>query len=153
MDYFTLKWIHILSSTILFGTGLGSAFWMFMANRSRDLMAMRFATRIVVLADWIFTTPSIIIQPVTGLWMAHVAGLGLDTKWIFWGMLLYGFAGACWLPVVWIQIRMKAMVEAAINDNVPLPPQYWVFDRWWIILGSLAFPAVVAIFWLMVCKP
>lgn len=153
MSYLLLKWIHILSATVLFGTGVGSAFYMFAANRSRDVAAIRFATKYVVIADWMFTTPAVVIQLATGLAMAHIAGYPLTDTWLLWSLALYGFAGACWLPVVWMQIRMRDMAGAALASGTPLPERYWRFDRWWIALGSLAFPAVVVVFWLMVVKP
>ena len=82
MDYLLLKWIHILSSTILFGTGIGSAFYMFMANRRKDIAGIYFATRHVVIADWIFTTPAVIIQFLTGVALAHTIGLPLFEGWV-----------------------------------------------------------------------
>src|SRR5438477_437362 len=100
MAYLLLKWIHIISSTILFGTGIGSAFYMFMANRSKDVASIYFTTRNVVIADFIFTTPAIIIQLLTGIGLMHVAGYTFADKWVLWGLWLYLFAGACWLPVV-----------------------------------------------------
>lgn len=153
MLYLTLKWLHVLSATVLFGTGIGSAFWMFTANRSKDLRAIVFACRTVVLADWLFTTPAVIFQPVSGVWLAKLAGYPLSATWLVAAICLYIFAGACWLPVVWIQIRMKRLAEQALVSNADLPPQYWRYDRWWIALGCLAFPAVAAIFWLMVFTP
>ena len=153
MDYLLLKWIHILSSTILFGTGIGSAFYLFMANRRRDIAGVYFATRHVVIADWLFTTPSVIIQLISGIGLAHILGLPLTEGWVFWGLALYCFAGACWLPVVWMQIKMRDMAKHALDTGTELPARYWVFDRWWIMLGSLAFPAIVIVFYLMVVKP
>ncbi|HVZ29062.1 MAG TPA: DUF2269 domain-containing protein [Asticcacaulis sp.] len=153
MLYLTLKVLHVLSATVLFGTGIGSAFWMFTANRTRDLRAIVFACRTVVLADWLFTTPAVIFQPLSGFWLVKLAGYHLSAPWLVAAMLLYLFAGACWLPVVWIQIRMKRLAEFALASNQDLPPQYWAYDRWWIALGCLAFPAVVAIIWLMVFTP
>ena len=153
MAYLIVKWLHILSSTVLFGTGIGSAFWMFVANRSRNLNAIVFACRTVVLADWLFTTPAVIFQPLSGLYLVHAAAYPLTAPWLIAAMCLYVFAGLCWLPVVWIQIRMKRLAETALAENTDLPDAYWRFDRWWIILGSLAFPAVVVIFWLMVFTP
>lgn len=153
MTYLLLKWIHILSSTILFGTGIGSAFYMFMANRRKDITAIYFATRHVVIADWIFTTPSVIIQLVTGIGLVHVLGYELLEGWVLWALILYFFAGACWVPVVWIQIRMRDMAKVALDTGTELPDRYWAMDRWWVILGSLAFPAVIIIFGLMVYKP
>ena len=153
MDYLLLKWVHIVSSTVLFGTGIGSAFYMFMANRRKDIAGMYFATRHVVIADWLFTAPSIVIQLVTGVWLAHVAGYGLFEGWIQWALALYLFAGACWLPVVWIQIKMRDMAKEALKENGGLPDLYWRMDKWWIALGSLAFPVIMFVFYLMVFKP
>jgi len=153
MTYIILKWVHIVSSTILFGTGIGSAFYMFMANRSKDIASIYFATRNVVIADWLFTTPAVIIQLVTGIALVHIVGYSFSEKWVMWGMILYFFAGACWLPVVWMQIKMRNMAKNVLENGGNLPSRYWKMDRWWIILGSLAFPAIVAVFWLMVAKP
>lgn len=153
MSYLFLKLIHILSATVLFGTGIGSAFYMFMANRRKDIAGIYFATRHVVIADWLFTTPSVIVQLVTGVALAHTLGLPLTEGWVFWSLILYFFAGACWVPVVWMQIKMRDMAKVALETNTALPDRYWRFDRWWIALGSLAFPAVVAVIGLMVMKP
>ncbi len=153
MEYLIVKWIHVVSSTILFGTGIGSAFYLFAANRTKNIANIYFATRFVVVADWLFTTPSVIIQLVSGLYLVHIASYSLTERWIEWGLVLYFFAGVCWLPVVWMQIKMRDMAKLALESGVELPVRYWKFDRWWIILGSLAFPAVLVIFYLMVGKP
>lgn len=153
MEYLILKWIHILSSTILFGTGVGSAFYLFMANRRKDVASIYFATRHVVIADWIFTTPAVIVQLLSGAALVHLVGYDWNDAWITWGLGLYLFAGLCWLPVVWMQIKMRDMAKIAHETGALLPERYWRFDRWWIILGSLAFPAIVLVFWLMVSKP
>jgi uncharacterized membrane protein len=153
MSYELIKWVHVLSSTILFGTGIGSAFYMFVANRSKDTRDIYFALRHVVIADWLFTTPAVIVQLLSGLYMVHMAGYSLMDFWILWGLLLYVFAGACWVPVVWMQIKMRDMARIAVDTGTSLPEHYWRLDRWWITLGSLAFPAIVVVFWLMVSKP
>lgn len=153
MEYLLVKWVHVLSSTVLFGTGIGSAFYMFMANRRREIAGIYFATRHVVIADWAFTAPAVVIQLATGLWLMHQGGFALQDAWIMWALILYFFAGACWLPVVWMQIRMRDMAKVALETGAELPARYWKYDRWWIALGSLAFPAVVIVFYLMVLKP
>ncbi len=153
MLYLCVKWLHILSATVLFGTGVGTAFFMFMANLSREVKAIAFATRTVVIADWLFTTPAVIVQPLTGYMLMKLSGLPLTTRWLMAAMGLYVFAGACWLPVVWMQIRMKRLAAEALIAGTGLPPLYWRYNRWWLWLGSLAFPAVVAILWLMVAMP
>jgi uncharacterized membrane protein len=153
MEYLALKWVHILSSTILFGAGVGSAFHVFVAHLRRDLGGIAGANRNVVLADWLLTTPTAILQPLTGLWLVHLMGLPLSTPWIAWSLGLYVLAGACWLPVVWIQIQMRNLSDAAQRSGTPLARNYWHFFWSWVALGSIAFPAFVVIFWLMVFKP
>ena len=153
MEYLILKWVHILSSTILFGTGIGSAFYMFMANRSKDTASIYFAARHVVIADWLFTTPAVVLQLITGIWLVYATGHEFTDLWVIWGLILYVFAGICWLPVVWMQIKMRDMAKTAWEGNTPLPQRYWKMDQWWIILGSLAFPAIMIVFYLMVFRP
>ena len=151
--YLTLKWLHILSSVVLVGTGLGSAYYMFFANRSRDLAAQAVVTRLVVQADWWFTTPTVLLQPATGLAMVYLAGFPLSTPWIAASLALYAIAGLCWLPVVWLQIRMRALTQQAAEAGTPLAPLYWRYARWWEALGYPAFAAMVVVFYLMVAKP
>ena len=150
--YLLLKTVHILSSNLLFGTGLGTAFHGFMANRSGDLAARRIVNRNVVIADWLFTTPAVIVQPVTGVWLARIAGYPLTTGWLAAAIVLYLFVGACWLPVVGIQIEMRRIVDR-LADGEGLPARYFTLSRTWFLLGWPAFAGVLAIFWLMVAKP
>lgn len=154
--YLTLKWLHIVSSVLLVGTGLGSAFYMFFTNRSGNVQAQAVVTRLVVRADWWFTTPTVFIQPATGLAMAYVAGLPLTTPWLAVSLALYLVAGACWLPVVWLQLRMRNMAvhaaQAAPGEGT-LPPLYWRYARRWEALGYPAFVAMAMVFYLMVNKP
>jgi uncharacterized membrane protein len=153
MEYLIIKWLHVLSSTLLFGTGLGSAFYMFFTNRSKEVRAIAIVCRRVVWADWLFTTPTAILQPATGLYLVHIAGMPLSSKWIAWSIGLYVLAGACWLPVVWIQIRMADMAERAAEQGTALPALFWRFHHIWTALGVPAFIAFIGIFYLMVVKP
>jgi uncharacterized membrane protein len=153
MEYVIVKWLHILSSTFLFGTGIGSAFYMLFTSLSRDVRATAVVVRHVVLADWLFTTPTIIIQPLTGFYLIHLAGYPLTSRWIMWTIGLYLLAGACWLPVVWLQIRMRGFAQDAVKAGTELPPIYWRYLRYWVLLGIPAFLALVVVFYLMVAKP
>ena len=153
MDDLVVKWLHILSSTFLFGTGIGSAFYMLFTSLSRDVRAIAVVSRHVVLADWIFTASAGIIQPLTGAYLIYLAGFAWTSSWIMWSVALYLLAGACWLPVVWIQIRMRDMAQVAARAGSDLPQQYWRYLRTWTLLGIPAFIAMVAVFWLMVTKP
>ena len=151
--YLLLKTLHILSSVVLVGTGLGSAFYLYCVNRCRNLPAQAVVARLVVLADWIFTTPAIILQPLTGVILLGIAGWPLSTPWIMWSVALYLLAGACWLPVVWLQIEMKRMAEQALANGTTLPSRYWRYALWWQRLGYPAFLAMLGVYFLMVNKP
>src|SRR6202012_1602531 len=133
--------------------GIGIAFSLYRANRKKDVAAIHFAASHVVIADWLFTTPAIVVQLITGLWLMHLTGYTFSERWILWALALYVFAGLCWLPVVWMQIKMRDLAKAAIATGTPLPELYWRLDVWWIVAGALAFPAVGVIFYLMVAKP
>lgn len=153
MEYLIVKWAHVLSSTLLFGTGLGSAFYMFFTSLTRDARAIAVVVRYVVIADWAFTTPTIILQPLTGFYLIRIAGFPVDSRWIVWSIALYLLAGACWLPVVWMQIRMRDMAQAAARSGAALPQKYWSYLKAWVALGIIAFLALVIVFYLMVAKP
>jgi len=153
MSYEVVKWLHILSSTVLFGTGLGSAYYMFFTSLGGDARTVAHVARLVVVADWVFTTTSIVFQPLSGLYLAHLAGLPLTTPWIWWTVILYVVAGACWIPVVFIQIRMRRLAERAASENARLPHEFLRLFRWWTALGVPAFVSLVVVFWLMVAKP
>lgn len=153
MEYLAVKWLHIVSSTLLFGTGLGSAFYMFFASRSRDPRVIAVVLRYVVIADWLFTTPTVVLQPLTGWYMASKAELQWSMTWLRDAVVLYAFAIACWLPVVWMQMRMRDMAAGAADAGTPLPAGYWRLLALWAVLGMWAFVALVIVFYLMVAKP
>jgi uncharacterized membrane protein len=152
MDYLLLKWVHILSSTILFGAGVGSAFHLFVSVLRRRVGAVAGSTRNVVLADWLMTAPTAVLQPITGIALVHRMGLPYSTPWVAWSLALYAVAIACWLPVVVIQIRMRQVADAAERAGEPLPAAYDRLFHWWAGLGLAAFAVFLLIFWLMVVK-
>lgn len=151
--YLILKWLHILSATILFGTGIGIAFFKWITDRSGDVRAIRISAERTVLADWMFTTPAVIAQPISGLALVYVAGYPMLTGWIAYAIGLYVVAGCCWLPVVWLQVRMRALARAADGAQEALPALYWRYARIWFWLGVPAFLALLVVYWLMVARP
>lgn len=152
MTYALLKTLHVLSMVLLFGTGLGSAFYKWMADRSGNVAHIAVTNRHVVLADWIFTTPTVIFQPLSGLGMVYLLDVPLATPWLSLSLCLFFIAGACWLPVVWLQIRMQKIAADAVARAIPLPMLYWRMARWWFWLGVPAFMAMVLVVALMVFK-
>ena len=153
MDYYLIKWLHVLGSTVLLGTGAGIAFFMVMAHRSGDVRVIAGVTRIVVVADYLFTATAVVAQPVTGILLARTTGYSLSDGWIVASIGLYLFTGAFWLPVVWMQSRIRDLAGAAAASGTALPPEYHRLYRWWFAFGFPAFTAVLAIFWLMIKRP
>ena len=153
MEYLIVKWLHVLSATVLFGTGVGSAYYLLFTSLTRDPRSVASVARLVVIADWVFTTTTAIVQPVTGIYMAHLAQLPLATPWVLWSIVLYAVAVACWLPVVWLQIRMHKLAKEAVRQATALPQRYFRYLKAWTALGVPAFFAFLGVFWLMVAKP
>ena len=153
MSYEILKWIHLISATLLFGTGLGSAFYKWCADRSGNLQAIAHTNRIVVIADWAFTTPTVIIQPLSGIGLAYVIGFSLSEPWIIAAFVFYFIAGVCWSPVVWLQIQMRNLANRAVDQGTDLGSTYHHYQRLWLRLGFPAFTSMVIIYYLMIAKP
>ena len=151
--YAWLKLVHIVSATVLFGTGLGTAFQMWMVSRTGDVRAIAAVAGSVVTADYLFTTPSVIVQPISGIALIWVAGYDPFSAWLVVAYLLYGLAGACWTPVVAIQVRIRDMARDCAVAGRELPPEYHRLMTRWTALGVPAFSAVLITFWLMVTKP
>lgn len=153
MSYLLIKWIHILSATVLVGVGFGTAYYKWMSDRSGDARTIANVSHFVVLADWVFTTPAIILQLVTGLYLAMAAGYPLSMGWIAAALILYLLAGLCWIPVLFLQYRMRSLARVAVVTNSSMPAVYYRYARIWFWLGVVAFSAMVMVYWLMVAKP
>ena len=151
---FAIKFVHILGGSVLFGTGLGIAFFMLMAHRTGHAGVIAMTARFVVIADFIFTATSVVVQPVSGFVLASAIGLSpFDESWIVISLLLYVVAGLCWLPVIFIQLRIRNVAREAAVHAKPLPDEYFRLFRIWFVLGWPAFLSVLAIFALMIWQP
>jgi uncharacterized membrane protein len=148
-----IKWIHIISATVIFGTGLGIAFFKWAGDRANDVAAIDQINRLVVLADGLFTTPAILIQAVTGIWLVKLLGHNWSEPWVLISIGLFLFAGICWLPVVYLQIRMRRLSTQAIAQSKPLNKHYNQLVRRWFWLGVPAFFSLIVVFYLMAVKP
>jgi uncharacterized membrane protein len=151
--YLALKWLHVLGATVIFGTGLGTAFHFWLAHRTGDATLVAAAARSAVIADFAFTLPAVVLQPLTGLALARTAGYPLDAPWILASFALYVLAGACWIPVVVLQLRMRDLAHRCAAQGRPLAPEYYKLARAWFALGWPAFAALVIVIGLMVARP
>jgi len=151
--FFLAKWLHILSATVLFGTGIGTAFQMVWAMHTRRVETIHSVTSGVVIADWMFTTPAGLFQPASGLWLIWLQGYSLWEPWLILTYILFIIALFCWLPVVRLQIRIRNLAARALADGTDLASEVWRLYRWWFILGWPAFLGLTGVFWLMVSKP
>ncbi|MCD2173202.1 DUF2269 family protein [Rhizobium sp. C4] len=148
-----LLFLHVIGATVLLGTGAGIAFFMVIANGTRNAALIAHVASTVVLADFLFTATAVILQPITGVALALRTGWPLGEGWIFCSLLLYGLAGLFWLPVVRIQMQLRDLARKAAAENAPLPALYHRLYRIWFACGFPAFAAVLAIIWLMLTKP
>ena len=153
MTYDILLFLHVIGSTVLLGTGAGIAFFMVVSNRTKDPALIAHVSGIVVLADTVFTATAALFQPITGFMLAREVGWPILEGWVALSLALYVFVGLFWLPVVWMQIRMRDLARVARDATLKLPDAYHHLYRWWFAFGFPAFAAVLAIFWLMLTKP
>ncbi len=153
MTYDILRFLHVIGATVLLGTGAGIAFFMVISNRSGDPRLIAHVGGIVVLADTVFTATAALFQRVTGYLLAREAGWPVLSGWVGLSLALYIIVGAFWLPVVWMQIRLRNMARLAAREGKALPAAYHRLYRWWFAFGFPAFAAVLAIIWLMLTKP
>jgi uncharacterized membrane protein len=151
--YFILKFLHVVGAAVLLGTGAGIAFFLWAADRTGRVDAVASVARIVVIADFLFTATAIAVQPVTGILLARRMGFSLQESWIVLSVVLYLVTGAFWVPVVFMQLRMRDLAMAAAHKKTALPAEYRRLFRRWFLFGLPAFGAVLAIFWLMIAKP
>jgi uncharacterized membrane protein len=150
--YLILKLIHILAAVVVTGTGIGIAFFMFMANRSNNPQAIYITAKHVILGDWIFTTPAVITQIITGILLMNIQGYSFSAPWFYWVIGLFTFIGICWLPVLRIQYKLRELAKVSVNSN-RITPEFKPLMKTWTLLGIPAFIAILVIFWLMVFKP
>ena len=119
--YLIVKTLHIISATLMVGTGFGTAFYLFWANRSGSVAAQSVVSHWVIKADWWFTTPAVIFQPLSGLWMLYERGYTVSTmleqNWVWMTIGLYILAGICWLPVVWLQSVWQRLPNKRIKKT------------------------------------
>jgi len=152
-NYLILKYAHIVGATVLLGTGLGIAFFMLLAHRTRSVATIAAVARIVVLADFVFTAPAVVLQLITGVRLAQILGYPLMSGWVGLSLVLYVLIGAFWIPVVWMQMRMHILAVGAVRMGAPLPRAYHRLFRVWFVFGIPAFSAVLIIIWLMIARP
>jgi uncharacterized membrane protein len=152
-SYLVLKVVHVMSATVLFGTGLGIAFFKWITDRTGNTGAIRVVSEKVVLADWLFTLPAILVQAATGVALAKLLGYPLFRGWLAWSLVLFCLAGICWIPVVWLQLRMRDLARMSEREAAPMGTLYRTYARVWFWLGAPAFASVVLVFWLMIAKP
>lgn len=150
--YTLIKFLHILFATVLFGTGLGIAYFMFRSHSTENLHEKYYAARHTFLADTVFTLPAVLLQPITGFWLLAQTGYNPTSDWLLVTYCIYFIAGMCWLPVVWIQLRLKNILAECLEHNVLLPPRYHTLFTCWFLLGWPAFIALVIVSALMVTK-
>ncbi|WP_029583889.1 DUF2269 domain-containing protein [Bradyrhizobium sp. URHD0069] len=152
-SYFLVKYLHVLGAIVILGTGIGTAFFMLMAHRSRDPAFIARTAAIVVIADMLFTASAVALQPITGAMLMVQSATGLSERWLVTSLGLFVVAGLFWIPVVFMQIEMRDLARTAAAQHQPLPPRYFALFRRWFAFGIPGFGTVLAILWLMIAKP
>ena len=151
--YFLVKYLHVLGAIVILGTGTGIAFFMLMAHRSRDVAFIAKTAEVVVIADYLFTLSAVLLQPVTGGLLMWLSATAITEGWLMTSLALYAVAGLFWVPVIFMQIEMRDLARAAVENRQRLPPRYFTLFGRWFLFGIPGFGSVMAILWLMIAKP
>ena len=151
--YFLVKFFHVLGAVVILGTGTGIAFFMLMAHRTRDAAFIARTASVVVIADAIFTLSAVLLQPLTGGLLMMLSATAITERWLLASLALYVFAGLFWVPVVFMQIKMRDLARKAAEQCGALPERYFVLFRRWFAFGFPGFGATMLILWLMIAKP
>lgn len=151
--YFLIKYLHVLGAIVILGTGTGIAFFMLMAHRAHDTAFIARTAATVVIADMVFTLTAVLLQPVSGGLLMLLSATSLTERWLLLSLALYALAGAFWIPVVFMQIEMRDLAQAAVDKGHALPPRYHTLFRRWFLCGIPGFGSVMLILWLMIAKP
>jgi len=155
MTYLVIKWLHLLGAAVLFGTGLGIAFFAWFGSRralrEHDIGLMRGVLSLTVTADAVFTATAAVAQPITGFALWRMTGGAWTGSWLWTVLAVYTFVGCCWLPVVWLQIRLRDAARAAASVR-ELDASFHRCFAIWFALGWPAFIAVLALFGLMLAR-
>jgi uncharacterized membrane protein len=152
-SYSILKLIHVLSAALLIGVGAGSTFFVWYMHRSRDIGAISIATRAALLVEWWIVIPTVVVQPLTGLWMLEIHGRPVQQPWVTTALVLFGIAGVVWAATLVFKLRLRKLSHAAIEHGRPLAPNYHRVLSWWLALWWTLFALTLAILALMVWRP
>lgn len=153
MLFLILKTAHILGAIFLFGTGLGSVYYLIRAHFRKNVLFLKYTLDHVIQADYWITYPAALLQPLTGLWMAHLMGYDLKTGWPYLALVLYVLIGFFYIPAVFMQFRMRRSVEESLGDGTSLRKDYHTAFTVWLLLGIPSFLLMLFILYLMVFRP
>ena len=148
MDYHILKLIHIFSATLMIGAGIGSAFYLFLSYKRFQVSTLKDVLKLVVLADSVFTAPSVVIQFITGLMLSDLLNL-TSTDWFWLVLAVSGVVLVMWLRAAFLQIKLRKMLERQ-NE---ITPEFDRLMKVWFYLGIPSFLGALYLYYLMVYKP
>lgn len=152
--YLILKSLHILGAVIFLGNIIVTAWWKFMADRTRNPVIIAFAQRQVTLTDYVFTLGGVILIVATGIGNAVLHNMDyLSIRWLAWGYWLFILSGVIWvLVLIPVQIKQAKMAKQ-FSENGVIPDLYWRLGQIWLVFGILAtILPLLNIYW-MVFKP
>ncbi len=153
MGYDIVKWTHIVSATVFFATGVGTAVWMWLAHGNGDVRVIASVARIVVRIDLGFTATSGLVLPVTGAILVSMADVPAGAPWLIASYILYAIAFICWTMATRLRINVRDMAESSASQSQALPDRYYRYMRWWFQLSWPALVAFLVVIYLMLAQP
>ncbi|MDP6673992.1 MAG: DUF2269 family protein [Gammaproteobacteria bacterium] len=144
--YFVLKWLHIGSICIAFGSNVTHIFWIIAANR--DPVHRANILRLVKKIDDRLSVPAWVIATICGatmwLWQWPV-----NSSWVIVSLVLTVILTAMGISFGPFMIKWINLAKNTSPDNQPLLTLSRRLTIWWISISLTVF----VILYLMVFKP
>ncbi len=147
-----IRLLHVISSALMFGVGVGAFWFMLTTVRSGDLAAIAVTTRNAVRAEWFIAAPVALLQPLTGYLLMVQLDYSLRSIWFLAVATLYIVAGMCWVYLIKTELKLRSLAAAHRGEGA-LPASFRPLFRRWTRLAVGSFGGVLVIFWLMVFRP
>jgi uncharacterized membrane protein len=149
-----IKFVHVLAAAAMFGTWLGIAGFMLLAQRSGNPSVVALVAQFAVRLELFVVAPALALQPISGFPLAWAIGLDpLNEFWIDVSLAIYAVVVAAWLLALRFEIRLRKMARQAALGRAPVDDAYPRLFRIWFALAGVILAGMIALLLLMVWQP
>ncbi|MDQ0115862.1 DUF2269 family protein [Paenibacillus harenae] len=145
--------LHLLGVLLMAGNIITAAFWKIRADLAGNPIVIHQAAKNVMIADYAFTIPGLVMIIVSGGAMASESGVTwTGINWLTLSLILLSVTGIIWLAIL-IPLQRKMIRSSADGIKTgTISAEYRRASRQWAIYGVAATLLPIIILYLMVMK-